>query len=425
MSKRFQVVSRLAVRNLRRHVRRSVLTSLAMVVGGALLMISLPLGDGTHEAWIESAVRMGGGHITIQNPDFRTSRKIDDRLSGDARAAAEEALSQAEIAERVLIATPQLTLGGLASSAAGARPAQIIGVSPESEAEFTVLDDKVTQGRYLEPDDRLAAYVGAGLVESLELRLGSRFVVTAQDADGEIAGQLLRVVGIFRSGVPEIDQALIHIPLETAGEWLHSGDDITNIAVLVDLSGNVDGLRRDLSRELAGAIEGGALTVMGWREAMPTLDAAVRIDDFGNYLFQVILFTIIALGIVNTVSMSVLHRYREFGVLQALGLTPRQTGSLVLIEGLILTALSGVIGIALGLFITFYFWGDGLDISGMWDEEWSFSGVVMEPVIVPYFRVARVIQAFVFIVVIGALASLYPAYRAMRIDVAEAMKFER
>jgi ABC-type lipoprotein release transport system permease subunit len=425
MSKHFRVVSRLAVRNLRRHVRRSVLTSLAMIVGGALLMISLPLGDGTHEAWIESAVRMGGGHITIQNPDFRTSGKIDDRLPGDVRAAAEEALAQSGIAARVRIATPQFTLRGLASSASGARPAQIVGVDPESEAEFTILDEKATEGRYLEPGDRLAAYVGVGLVESLELRLGSRFVVTAQDADGEIAGQLLRVVGIFRSGVPEIDQALIHIPLETAGEWLQSGDDITNIAVLVELSGEVDGLRRDLGRELAGPIEVGALTVMGWREAMPTLDAAVRIDDFGNYLFQVILFTIIALGIVNTVLMSVLHRYREFGVLQALGLTPSQTGSLVLIEGLILTALSGVIGIALGLFITFYFWGDGLDISGMWNEEWSFSGVVMEPVIIPYFRVARVIQAFVFIVVIGALASLYPAYRAMRIDVAEAMKFER
>ena len=425
MSKRFHVVARLAVRNLRRHVRRSVLTSLAMIVGGTLLMMSLPLGDGTHEAWIESAVRMGGGHITIQNPNFRTSRKIEDRLPGDARAAAEKALSQAGIAERVLIATPQLTLGALASSAAGARPAQIVGVSPESEAEFTILDEKVSEGRYLESGDRLAAYVGAGLVESLELRLGSRFVVTAQDAEGEIAGQLLRVVGIFRTGVPEIDQALIHIPLTTAGEWLHSGNDVTNIAVLVEQSRQVEGLRRDLGRELAGPIEVGALTVMGWCEAMPELDAAVRIDDFGNYLFQGILFTIIALGIVNTVLMSVLHRYREFGVLQALGLTPGQTGSLVLIEGLILTALSGVIGIALGLFITWYFWSEGLDISGMWDEEWSFSGVVMEPVIVPYFRVARVIQALVFIVVIGALASLYPAYRAARIDVSEAMKFER
>ena len=220
-------------------------------------------------------------------------------------------------------------------------------------------------------------------------------------------------------------EALIHIPLTTAGEWLSSGNDVTHIAVLVEQSRQVEGLRRDLGRELAGPIEVGALTVTGWREAMPQLDAAVRIDDFGNYLFQGILFTIIALGIVNTVLMSVLHRYREFGVLQALGLTPGQTGSLVLIEGLILTALSGVIGIALGLFITFYFWGEGLDISGMWDEEWSFSGVVMEPIIVPYFRVARVIQAFVFIVVIGALASLYPAYRAARIDVPEAMKFER
>jgi ABC-type lipoprotein release transport system permease subunit len=298
-------------------------------------------------------------------------------------------------------------------------------VDPVSEAAFTILDEKVTDGRYLEPDDRLEAYVGAGLVESLELRVGSRFVVTTQDAEGEIAGQLLRVIGVFRTGVPEIDQSLIHIPLATAGEWLHSGDDVTNIAILVERSGQVEGLRRDLGRELAGPIEVGAATVMGWREAMPALDAAVRIDDFGNYLFQVILFTIIALGIVNTVLMSVLHRYREFGVLQALGLTPRQTGSLVLIEGLILTALSGAIGIALGLFITFYFWGDGLDISGMWNEEWSFSGVVMEPVIVPYFRVARVIQALVFLFAIGVLASLYPAYRATRIDVAEAMKFER
>lgn len=388
-------------------------------------MMSLPLGDGTHEAWIESAVRMGGGHITIQNPEFRRSRNLEDRLPADAREAAEDALSEPAIADRVRIATPRLTLGGLASSSAGARPAQIIGVDPTAEAEFTTLDEKLVEGRYLEPEDRLAGYVGAGLVESLELDVGSRFVVTTQDAEGEIAGQLLRVVGIFRTGVPEIDQSLVHMPLDTAGEWLGSGDDVTNIAVLVEESGRVEGVRRDLRRELAGPIEVGVLTVMGWREAMPELDAAVRIDDFGNYLFQGILFTIIALGIVNTVLMSVLHRYREFGVLQALGLTPRQTGTLVLIEGLILTTLSGVIGIALGLFITFYFWGDGLDITGMWDEEWTFSGVVMEPVIVPYFRVARVVQALVFILAVGALASLYPAYRAMRIDVTEAMKFER
>jgi len=425
MSTHLRVISKLAVRNIRRNFGRSLLTSLAMIVGGTLLMVTLPLGDGTHEAWIESAVRMGGGHITIQDPEFHLSRRIEDRLPADARTAAETALSLAGIADAVVIATPQLIIGGLASSASGARPAQIVGVDPESETAFTILNEKVVDGRYLEPDDRLAAFVGVGLVRSLELRIGSRFVVTAQDAEGEIAGQLLKVVGIFRSGVPEIDESLIHIPLRTAGEWLGSGSDVTNIAVLLDGSDSVERVRRQLRRALEDPISEGALTVMGWREAMPQLDAVVRIDDFGNYMFQGILFTIIALGIVNTILMSVLHRYREFGVLQALGLTPRQTGSLVLIEGLILTVVSGVLGIALGLFITWFFWGEGLDISAMWNEDWSFSGVVMDPVIVPRFRMARVIQAIVFILLVGALASIYPALCAARVDVAEAMKFER
>ena len=134
---------------------------------------------------------------------------------------------------------------------------------------------------------------------------------------------------------------------------------------------------------------------------------------------------IIALGIVNTVLMSVMYRKREFGLLQALGFTRRQTGGLVITEGVILTAISGIVGIALGLFLTWFFFRNGLDFSFTWDENWSFSGVAMDPIIVPLFTVRRVIQSLIFILIIGTVASIYPAYRAMRIDVAEAMKFER
>ncbi len=184
-------------------------------------------------------------------------------------------------------------------------------------------------------------------------------------------------------------------------------------------------IARALKRELGAEFAAGQLTVLSWREAMPELDAAVKVDDLGNYVWQGIMFGIIALGIVNTVLMSVMYRKREFGLLQALGFTPRQTGGLVITEGLILTFLSGLIGIAVGLFLTWLFFRDGLDFSFTWDEEWSFSGIVLDPVIVPLFRTVRVIQAMVFLFLIGSLASLYPAYRATRIDVAEAMKFER
>jgi ABC-type lipoprotein release transport system permease subunit len=425
MTRRLGVLVELACRNLRRHLRRTILTALALVVGGALLMITFPLGDGTHEAWIESGVRMGSGHASIQRPGFQASRKIEDRLSREARAQTEAALQAREVGRYVTAFSPQLTVSGLASSPTGARPVQIVGVESEAEADFGILDEKTAGGRYLAPDDRLAAYVGAGIAEALALRLGSRLVLTAQDASGEIAGQLVRVVGIFRTGVPEIDQSLVHIPLATAGAWLGTGGDVTQIAVLVKESYYVDPLRRALEGTLAEPIGRGELSVVGWREAMPVLDAAVKIDDFGNYLFLGILFTIIAIGIVNTVLMSVLYRHREFGVLQALGLTPGQTGTLVLIEGLVLTAFSGIGGVALGLFITWYFWRDGLDFSSMVNEEWNFSGIAMEPVVIPLFRFARVVQAFLFLLVVGALASLYPALRATRIDVTEALKFER
>jgi ABC-type lipoprotein release transport system permease subunit len=415
----------LAMRNLSRQARRTMLTAAVMVLGGALLIFSFALGDGSHENWIDSGIRTSSGHVTVEQPQFRVSRKLEDRLTSAQRGEAERALAMPDIAPLVVAVSSRLRIGGLASSAAGARPAQILAVDPIAEARFSTLDDQVVEGRYLEPDDRLAAFIGVGLASSLELRIGSRLVVQAQDSENEIAAQLLRVVGIFRNGVPEVDQTVVHIPLQVAGEWLGSDQDVTNVGVVLQGSEAVGPVTRHLETTLAEEITRGEVRVMGWREANPALAAAIAIDDFGNYLVFGILFLIIAFGIVNTVLMSVLHRHREFGVLQALGLTPGQTGAIVLVEGLTLTAVSGFVGVSLGLVATWYFLGDGLDMSALVGEDMTFSGVVIDPVIVPLFRAVRIAQVVTFIVAIGAVASIYPALRAARIDIAEAMKFER
>jgi ABC-type lipoprotein release transport system permease subunit len=402
-----------------------MLTAAVMVLGGALLIFAFALGDGSHENWIDSGIRTSSGHVTLEQPQFRVSRKLEDRLTSAQRVDAERALAMPDIAPLVVAVSSRLRIGGLASSAAGARPAQILAVDPVAEARFSTLDDQVVEGRYLAPDDRLAAFIGVGLASSLELRIGSRLVVQAQDTEQEIAAQLLRVVGIFRNGVPEIDQTVVHIPLQVAGEWLGSDQDVTNVGVVLQGSEAVGPVTRHLETTLAEPIIRGEVRVMGWQEANPALAAAIAIDDFGNYLVFGILFLIIAFGIVNTVLMSVLHRHREFGVLQALGLTPGQTGAIVLVEGLTLTAVSGFVGVSLGLVATWYFLGDGLDMSALVGEDMTFSGVVIDPVIVPLFRAVRIAQVVTFIVAIGAVASIYPALRAARIGIAEAMKFER
>ncbi|MDE2773264.1 MAG: FtsX-like permease family protein [Gemmatimonadota bacterium] len=423
----FPILVRLALRNLRRYLRRTVLTASAMMVGGAFLVWSMTIDRGSHEQWVDSGVRLGSGHVTVERPEYRLRRRIEDRLTADVSRAAERALASPEIAPHVVATSAKLDVNGLASSAAGARPAQIVGVDPVAEADFGALDDEVIEGRYLEPGDRLGAYVGVDLARSLELDIGSRFVVQAQDAQGEISGQLLRVVGIFRSRVPAIDQGTIHILRETAGEWLGSGGDVTNVAILLEGSSATAEVASRMERALSEPVARGEARVLGWREANPVLADAIAIDEFGNYVIQGFLFVIIAFGIVNTVLMSVLHRQREFGVLRAQGLTPGQTGTLVLIEGLTLSAVSGLVGVGLGLLGTWYFFGDGLDASvfmqGM--DELTVSGAAIDPIIVPIFGVRLIVQIVVFILAIGALASVYPALRAARVDVTEAMKFDR
>lgn len=421
------VIVTLALRNIRRNLRRTILTATALIIGGALLIFTLLLSDGTHEQWIDSGVRTGSGHVTIERPEFRLSRKIEDRLPASTSPAVMTALKSPDVSEHVTAVFARLSVNGLASSPAGARPAQILGIDPVSEAAVSPLDDQVVDGRYLESDDRLAAYVGGGLADRLDLRLGSRLVLTAQDAKKDIAGQLVRVVGIFRSGLPELDQSVIHIPLATAGDWLGAGHDVTNIGVIVDDSIVVPSLVRHLQQALSDPIARGDATVMGWREAMPALRDAVLIDEWGAYILFGILFVIIGFGIVNTVLMSVLNRHREFGVLQALGLTPRQTGAVVLVEGLTLTAVGGVVGVGLGLVFTWLLMSDGLDMSQLSStmDNLQFGGVAIDPVVYPVFRTTRVIQSVGYILLIGGVASLYPAFRATTIDVAESMKFER
>ncbi len=417
----------LAFRNLRRHLRRSLLTAAAMGFGGILIVFTFTLADGSHEQWIDSAVRLSSGHLSIERPEYRPNRRIDHRLDHRIRQAAEAALGAPELAAVVSAVSARLTINGLALAAAGTRPARLVAVDPLAERAFGPLDERIVEGRYLEPGDRLAAVVGAELRDRLDLRIGSRLVVQAQDTEREIAGQLLRVVGVFRTGSPGIDQGTIHLPLGTAGEWLGSGSDVTGISVALTSSRATPGVMRRLAEDLAEPVRRGEASVRGWRETDPALAAALAIDALGNGLMLGFLFLIIAFAIVNTVLMSVMHRNREFGVLRALGVTPGASGALVLIEGLTLSGLSGLSGVGLGLLLTWFFFGDGLDFSALMAnmEGMTFAGTVIDPVIQPLFRARRMAEITLFILAVGVAASVYPALRAARIDMTEAVKFDR
>lgn len=411
----------LSLRSVGRNVRRSALTAAAMALGLGLLIFSRAIAEGGHEQWIESAVRLGTGHVAIQAPDYLETGRLEHRLDSVRVRRIIEALNRPDIAPDIRTWAPRLTVTGLASSASSALPVSIEGVDPNREKVFSTLLDHLREGRYLEPGDRLRAFVGEELARRLGLRIGDRFVLTAQTASGEVEGQMMRVAGTFHTGIQEMDEGVVHVPIETVRRWLGVPGAATTVAVLLRSSRETSTMARRLGHALDGN-EG--IRVLSWRKASPEMDSAVRIDDYGDYLFHTILFAIIALAILNAVMMSVLGRRREFGILQALGLTRGETGMVVLGEGLFLTAAAGLFGMVLGFAFTWGFFRNGLDF-GAFMEGMTASGGVINPVIVPVFRTQQVLLSLASILIIGTLASLYPAFRASKLDVAEAMKFEQ
>ncbi len=418
--RRVALLVRLALRGLRRETRRSLLTASAMALGLALLIFSRSIAEGAHEDWIDLGVRYAFGHVAVQAPGYLSSGSLDQRLSADQVTAAEAAIAELLQQGVIVESSTRLTVSGLASSAESAVPVQVMGVVPAAEGPLSHLAAKAVHGSYLDTEDRLGAYVGMALAERLGIDEGSRFVLTAQGADGEIQGQLVRVKGMFRTGLTELDEGLVHIPLETARDWLAAPGAATTIAAMTVGSEQVPAAVAALESRLRGS----GARVLPWQESTPELYSMVRVDDYGDYIFHGLLFAIVALAILNAVLMSVLFRKREFGVLQALGLSPGETGTLVFIEGLFLTSVSGVVGIVAGFALTWLFFRDGLDLSFLFDQELTFSGLVFDPVMVPKFAVAHVVQSVGFIVAIGVAASIYPALHASHLDPAEAVKWE-
>jgi ABC-type lipoprotein release transport system permease subunit len=413
------ILLRLAVRNVLRQRRRSVLIALAMILGVALLIFFLALGDGMHAQWIDAGVRLADGHVTVESPAYRRSASLDDRLDSSATARVQRAVADPSVARFVRAAAPRLTVSALASSASSALPVRVLGVDPLAERRFSVLPQKLVAGRWLADTDVTAAVVGQRLVDRLGLSLGSRFVLTAQTAQGDVQEQLVHVTGIFRTGIREVDEGMIDIPMATARQWLAAPGAETSEALLLGDDANVGATVAAL-----GPLLPAGTRAFTWRETSPELDAAVRVDNFGNYLFNGILLAIVAVAVLEALLVSVLHRRREFGMLQAIGLSARETAFVVLAEGVTLAVVSGALGMAVGFGVTAILGRTGLDLTAAFGNQLSISGAVVSPIVHPVVHLARAWQGAAVVLGLGVLSSTYPMWQASRIDVAQAMQDE-
>lgn len=409
------MIWRMALRNLVKNKRRTLITLASIAFGLFLSLIFTGIGDSGYRKMIDGAAKLGSGHVSVIPTGYLETPTLDktisktDELADKIRKEDDINACVVRITGQAMVSTPTDSVG-----------AGFTAIDPDAETGDTMyVLPYITEGELFDRNDRLGIVIGRKMAERLGVGLGNKVVYTTTDKNGEITSGLTRVSGIFDTGSDEVDGFYFLLPLKRMRSILgYDPDEATELAIYLDDHRKADELIETIhnaSIEFEGE-------VVSWKDTMPDMAGFVAMDSTSNYLFQIIIFLLIAAGILNTILMSVLERIREFGIMMAIGMPPGRLIALIMAEAVWV----GIFGLIFGVVITApfhaYLHFHGWDISAFFSENTDIAGVVFDTTIYSDLRLSSLAVILSGAFLITLLSGLYPAWKAGRVQPVETIK---
>jgi ABC-type lipoprotein release transport system permease subunit len=402
---------KLAWRNMWRNWRRTAIALIAIVLGLMLLLLMDGMIKGSDQAVFGNAVRLYGGNIQVHAPGFmeRASRLPLLPLA-DADAVVAAAMAQPDVVN----AAKRINTGGMITSREGTYALTVTGIEPSVEARTSIQAENVVDGRYLVDEDLDAVFVGRGLANLLNTEVGDQVTLLGTAAHEQMRQRTMTVVGIYDVGAPDIEKAVAFISLPEAQALYDLRGQATEVSITLEKVGQEDRVATALRAALPG------YEVDTWDTLRPEIRQALDSKSVITGFFGFIVVFIACIGVLNLMMMAVFERTREMGVLAALGMKGNQIMGLYLLEGAMIGLVGAVLGCALGLGVNWLI----AQLGGINFGEIADMGEVtalMGTHLIPTYSLSDAIRQGATVVVIAALASLYPAWQASRAEPAEAL----
>jgi len=252
------------------------------------------------------------------------------------------------------------------------------------------------------------------LAELLEVDIGDRVVMTVAQAEtGDLAQEMFRVSGIYFFKSQDLDRAMAFVRLGKAQQML----GLEGRAHQIALKFHESTLGRDEDNPFWDKYSQGGNEALPWTRLMPQLKATLELTQYATLFLGLILFAVVALGIINTLFMSLYERMFEFGVLRAVGTRPVSLGRLVVFEAAALAVISIIMGTILGFIITYWLSITGIDYSGI-----EYVGVTFRKLLYPVMELRQFVEFPIYVFLFTVLIGLYPAWYAARLTPAKAMR---
>jgi ABC-type lipoprotein release transport system permease subunit len=395
-------------RNIWRNRRRTLISMSAIGIGLFLVifysgLMAGMLGDAKNQ------LDDGGlGHIEMFADGYRLKHDVALSMPDvDAWRAKLTLPPGSEVGTRVLAR-------GLATSARGNEPVQVMGVDWQDETRLSSHFRHIRAGAL--PEDGQGVLIGEQLAERLGLKVGSKLRLMVQRTDGEMGADLFRVRGIFHSIGASIGLRQVYVSQQTARDLIGLEKGAHQLVIQLPRPEQADAVATTLRGEV-----GAGTQVMTWGELLPVLKRMDALTDSVVFALGGFVYLLVGLGVLNTMLMSVLERTREFGVLMALGSRPRRIVQVVLAESFWIATVSVLAGAVLGGLLTWHFSTAGFQLN-VGTESIQLEGATMATLVKTRFSIGDLFKASTFVYVMALVVGLYPASRITRLQPAEALR---
>lgn len=367
---------------------------------------------GTYEYNIKSAINQFTGYIQIQkkefydNPTLRNSYQLNDTL-----------ISILENTQYIKNYSRRIISQGLIGNSESSYGASIFGFDPEQEPTVTKIHEKIIEGRFLEKGDIFETVIGVKLAENLGVAVGDTVIILSSGFDGTMGNYKFVIVGISKFGQTQLDAISVMIPFQAADMLLSMYGRITALAIAID---NLDNLAKTESI-LESKIDSNYYAILDWQELMPDMKQNVELDNLFGLFFLSLLILIVAFGILNTILMSVTERFREFGVMLALGTKHKVLVSSVFWETMFITMISVFAGLLFGLIANVIIMNNPIVLGGdlaKMSQEYGF-----QPQIHSIVKVKIFINAFLRIVGITLLIFVFPMIKLYNLEPLKGIRY--
>jgi ABC-type lipoprotein release transport system permease subunit len=405
------IILRLAWRNLWRQPRRTWLTTGAMVFSNIILVFMISLQFGMYRMMIDNTLQAFTGHMQVQAVGYKDDHKMRQTVPRVAELAAG---LRGEIGLETVAA--RAAAFALASSEERTYGIQVFGVQPDFEPKVSSLPGLVRDGRFLADPDAQEIVIGSVLARNLKVSIGGELTLLGSGYDGSFAAAVVTIVGIFDSGMADLDRSIAEMPLGAFQDTFAMGGRGHEIVISAPDLFDVARVEQQVAA-LLPADE--ALVLHDWDALQPGLQQAIKADLAGAWFMYGVLVILVAFSVLNTQLMSVLERTREFGIILSLGLTPGRIGRLVVLETMLMGGLGLVLGVLGGALVTLWFSINGFSYPGMDAMAAQFN---LPDRIYPQVSWLSALLGPMIVFVGSLVASLYPALRLHWLHPVQAMR---